>query len=72
MGRWHFDSYKANPRVEVVGFVDTSIDRAERFARETGGRAYRSHQELLAEANLWTPSASVPCPRPTATLPSTC
>ena len=22
--------------------------------------------------NLWTPSASVPCPRPTATLPSTC
>ena len=47
MGRWHLDSYKANPRVELVGFVDTSIDRAEQFASEVGGRAYTSHKQLL-------------------------
>jgi perosamine synthetase len=52
MGRWHFDSYKTNPRVELVGFVDTSIDRAERFAREVGGRAYKSHKELLDKESL--------------------
>jgi predicted dehydrogenase len=48
MGQWHLHSYQANPDVEVVGVVDTSIDRAERFARECGARAYRTHQDLLA------------------------
>ena len=52
MGRWHLDSYRANPDVELVGFVDSSLDRAERFAAECGGRAYRSHRELLANEAL--------------------
>jgi dTDP-4-amino-4,6-dideoxygalactose transaminase/predicted dehydrogenase len=52
MGRWHLDSYKKNPRVELVGFVDTAFDRAEQFAREVGGRAYRSHTDLLAAEKL--------------------
>jgi predicted dehydrogenase len=52
MGRWHFDSYKSDPRVELVGFVDTAFDRAEQFAREAGGRAFRSHTELLAQEKL--------------------
>jgi dTDP-4-amino-4,6-dideoxygalactose transaminase/predicted dehydrogenase len=52
MGRWHLDSYLANPAVDVVACVDTSIDRAERFAREAGGRAYASHQDLLANESL--------------------
>ena len=52
MGRWHLDSYKSDPRVELVAFVDTSLERAERFAREVGGRAYRSHTEMLANESL--------------------
>jgi dTDP-4-amino-4,6-dideoxygalactose transaminase/predicted dehydrogenase len=52
MGRWHLDGYKSDPRVEFVGFVDTSIDRADTFAREVGGRAYRSHAEMLANETL--------------------
>jgi dTDP-4-amino-4,6-dideoxygalactose transaminase/predicted dehydrogenase len=52
MGRWHLDSYKTNPRVELVGFVDTSIDRAEQFAREVGGTAHKSHKELLEKESL--------------------
>jgi len=52
MGRWHLDSYRANPAVDVVGFVDTAFDRAQRFAAEYGGRAYRSHGELLANERL--------------------
>ncbi len=47
MGRWHMESYAASPHVDLVGFVDTDRDRAERFARETGGRAYASHREML-------------------------
>jgi dTDP-4-amino-4,6-dideoxygalactose transaminase/predicted dehydrogenase len=52
MGRWHLDGYKSDPRVELVGFVDTSVDRAEQFAREVGGRAYRSHTEMLANESV--------------------
>jgi predicted dehydrogenase len=52
MGRWHLDSYKKDPRVEVVACVDTARDRAEAFARETGGRAYISHADLLANESL--------------------
>jgi predicted dehydrogenase len=52
MGRWHLDAYKTNPQVEFVGFVDTAIDRAEKFAREVGGRAFRSHTELLNAASV--------------------
>jgi dTDP-4-amino-4,6-dideoxygalactose transaminase/predicted dehydrogenase len=52
MGRWHLDSYKTDPRVELVGFVDTAIERAQAFAKETGGRGYTSHGEMLADTSL--------------------
>lgn len=52
MGRWHLDCYKSDPRVEIVGLVDTSFDRAERFARETGGRSFRSAAELIKHQPL--------------------
>jgi len=52
MGRWHLEGYRSDPRVELVGFVDTSLDRADTFAREAGGRAYRSHTEMLANETL--------------------
>jgi predicted dehydrogenase len=52
MGRWHLDSYKSDPRVDVVACVDTARDRAEAFARETGGRAYTSHADMLANEGI--------------------
>lgn len=52
IGRWHLDAYRANPRVEVVAFADTVLENAERFARETGGTAYRSHREMLESEKL--------------------
>jgi|SoiMethySBSTD1v2_1073268.scaffolds.fasta_scaffold00140_16 perosamine synthetase len=52
MGRWHLDSYKSDPRVELVAFADTSLERADSFAREVGGRAYRSHAEMLVNESL--------------------
>jgi dTDP-4-amino-4,6-dideoxygalactose transaminase/predicted dehydrogenase len=52
MGRWHLDSYKSDPRVEVVACVDTSAERAAAFAREVGGRAFTSHADMLANERL--------------------
>lgn len=52
MGRWHLDSYKKNPDVELVAFADTNLASAEKFAAETGGRAYSSHQHMLAAEKL--------------------
>jgi dTDP-4-amino-4,6-dideoxygalactose transaminase/predicted dehydrogenase len=52
MGRWHLDAYRRNPHVEVVACVDTSAERAEAFAREVGGVAYRSHRELLDSGSV--------------------
>jgi predicted dehydrogenase len=52
MGRWHLDSYRTDPRVEVVACVDTSLERAQAFARDVGGRPYRSHAEMLANESL--------------------
>jgi perosamine synthetase len=52
MGRWHLNAYRANSRVEVVAFADTVLENAESFAKETGGRAYRSHAEMIAKEKL--------------------
>ena len=52
MGRWHFDAYRSDPRVELVGFVDTSSDRAEKLAREVNGKAFRSHRELMEHGSI--------------------
>jgi len=63
MGRWHLDSYRANPRVEVVAFADTNTRNAEKFAEENGGKAYSSVREMIADAKL--DAASI------CTIPST-
>lgn len=52
MGRWHLDSYRANPRVEVVAFADTNARNAEKFAEEHGGKAYASVREMIRDARL--------------------
>jgi perosamine synthetase len=52
IGRWHLDSYKKDPRVEIVACADTVLDRAEVFAREVNAKAYSSHKELLVNERL--------------------
>ena len=52
MGRWHLGSYQKNSHVELVAFADTNRAAAEKFASETGGRAYASHLEMLAAEKL--------------------
>ena len=56
MGRWHFDSYKANPRVEVVAsWTHPSIVPSVSRAKPTGGRTVLTRSS--SRRNLWTPSA---------------
>ena len=52
MGRWPLEAYRQNTQVEVVAFADTNLPLAEAFAAETGGRAYDSHQAMLAAERL--------------------
>jgi perosamine synthetase len=52
MGRWHLDSYRADPRVELVAFCDTNLPNAERFAEEAGGKAYASVGEMVGATRL--------------------
>ena len=52
MGRWHAQSYRQNPRVELVAFADSQIGLAQALARETGGRAYASHRDLIANETV--------------------
>ena len=51
-GRWHFDSYRQNPGVQVVAFADTNLESAERLAREAGATAYASHTAMLEQEKL--------------------
>jgi perosamine synthetase len=52
MGRWHMDAYKLNPQVKLVAFADTELNRAQEFAKETGGAAYSSHKEMISQEQL--------------------
>ena len=48
----HIPEYAANPNAEVYGFYDINIARAEELARNHGGKAYSSYQELLADPEI--------------------
>jgi len=52
MGRWHYRGYRKNPKVEIVGFADEQLTKAESFAQEAKCRAYRSHKELMDQEKL--------------------
>lgn len=43
----HIPEYAANPNVELVGFCDLILERAEGYAHEHGGRAYTNYEEML-------------------------
>jgi perosamine synthetase len=52
MGRWHLEAYRQNPRVQVVACADVQVAAAEKLAADVGGRAYSSHEELLARESV--------------------
>ena len=45
----HIPEYAANPHVEVYGFYDINLARAEELAVKYGGKAFASYEELLAD-----------------------
>lgn len=45
----HIPEYAANPNTEVYGFYDINLARAEELAKQYGGKAFASYDELLAD-----------------------
>ena len=58
LGEYHVQKYKANPQVDLIGVVDTNLDRANEIARKYDTRAYGSHGEILGKVDAV--SLSVP------------
>ncbi|GEM_PF-89046 len=52
MGQWHLNAYKQNSRVKLAAFADSDLAKAQKFAQETGGRAYGSHQDMIKNEKL--------------------
>ena len=48
----HIPEYAANPNAEVYGFYDINLARAEELAKQYGGKAYASYEELLADPEI--------------------
>ena len=48
----HIPEYAANPDAELAGYYDFVQERAEGLAKQYGGRAYRSLEELLADPQI--------------------
>ena len=45
----HIPEYTANPDVEIAGFYDINLSRAEELAKTYGGKAYPTYEALLAD-----------------------
>ncbi|WP_168123723.1 Gfo/Idh/MocA family oxidoreductase [Paenibacillus sp. HB172176] len=45
----HIPEYAANENVELVAFVDPIIERAEAYAEQHGGKAFKDYETMLAE-----------------------
>ena len=48
----HIPEYAANPNTKVYGFYDINLARAEELAKQYGGKAYASYEELLADPEI--------------------
>lgn len=48
----HAPEYNENPNVEIVGFYDYVIERAEEFASTYGGKVYHSFEELVEDQDV--------------------
>jgi len=51
LGQYHVQKYKANPRVELIGVVDTNYDRASEIGQRYDVRSYSDYEKLLAMAD---------------------
>ena len=49
LGEYHVQKYKALPTVELVGVVDTNLERATEIARKYDTKAYGEHNDILNE-----------------------
>ena len=45
----HIPEYAANPNAEIYGYYDINLTRAEQLAKQYGGKAYASYEQLLAD-----------------------
>lgn len=52
LGRFHAQKYQANPHVDLIGVVDSDLDRAKEVAEEVGATAYADYCELLSQVDL--------------------
>ena len=48
----HIPEYAANPNVEVYGFYDINQERTAALAKQYGGKAFASYEELLADETI--------------------
>lgn len=48
----HAPEYKANPHVEEIIFFDGKVERAENMAKEFGGRAVKTVEELFNDPSI--------------------
>lgn len=48
----HAPEYKANPQVDEIVFFDRNIERAKELAKEFGGRAVETVEELLSDPKI--------------------
>ncbi len=51
MGSWHASRWQQLP-VDLVGYYDRNLERAEAVAKEYGGRAFTTLEELLAAVDI--------------------
>lgn len=53
-GGFHASKYAANPRAELVGIYEPSLERAETLAEKHGGRAYDNLASLISDIDVLT------------------
>ena len=47
LGEYHVQKYKAHPRVDLIGVVDTNPDRAKEIGQRYDTKVYGSHEDVL-------------------------
>jgi UDP-N-acetylglucosamine 3-dehydrogenase len=56
----HIPEYGWNPQVELVAFCDPILERAEHYAKEYGGKAYSSYEDMLKQVKVDAVSVCTP------------
>jgi len=56
----HIPEYAENPYVELVAFCDPVIERAEAYAKQYNGKAYRDYSEMLQKEDIDAVSICAP------------